>query len=461
MRPRQLRGEQLAGASVAHGPGRGEDRAPVRIGRVHAEAALEPVGEAGLLAAGGQVAQHRPRLDRGKLVRVAEQHEARVRSQRAHQMLHQLEVDHGGLVHDDDLRRDRELRVVAEAAARRLIAEQPVQRARLGQLGREPAVVVGRVGQRGQRAGHRPGQPLRRLAGRRGQGDRARRDPGADQHAAQRGADGGLPGARPAGDDSERPRRGQGHRAALLVGKRDRSPARRRRARLDIVERGHREPLGRPDPTHAREKAGEQALLAAVQAVRGDGAGGGHQRAAVARVADQRIERRGAGRDHQARDVAQELARVEVQPRRAAKTDDERGERSALAAADRQPGRALALRGAERERDERQSQALSLAQRPGRGHQLFGQVHALVAEVVGDGGPAQPMQRAPPPVQLRLGPRSPLAGQPLQRGAHRRQGQPPAPARAHRMLSPSAIARSAISSNPGRSTCAAPLRRKK
>jgi hypothetical protein len=107
-----------------------------RIGRVHGDAArgLEraPRLRPDHHPLGGwpdDVAEHGARLDRGKLSRVTDEHEPRLRPERLEQPRHQRQGHHRRLVDDHDVVGEPLIAVVAKAAvAARPSAEQTVKR---------------------------------------------------------------------------------------------------------------------------------------------------------------------------------------------------------------------------------------------------------------------------------------------------------------------------------------------
>ena len=185
-------------------------------------AALEPAHH---------VAQHRAGLDRGELVRVADEHQPRVGAHGLEQPRHLGQRDHRGLVDHDHVVREPVAAVVAEArGVARVGPQQPVE-GRGGDAG-EPCAVG--VLERRRLLVHRLLQPRGGLAGRRGE-----RDPQAvgvlvEQPHEQARHRRRLAGAGTAGQHGRPlPGRGEAGRDLLVVGG----------ARPCLLHRGH-------DPRH-------------------------------------------------------------------------------------------------------------------------------------------------------------------------------------------------------------------
>ena len=117
----------------------------------------------------GEVGEDLAGIDRGELMRVADQDQRCARGQRVEQRVHQLEIDHRGFVDDHRADGQRALRVMGEAAA--AVAEQAVQRLRDRRRRGERAIGVGGVRDRGELLADHLGEPVRRLAGLRGERD--------------------------------------------------------------------------------------------------------------------------------------------------------------------------------------------------------------------------------------------------------------------------------------------------
>ncbi|MCY1512828.1 hypothetical protein D9M68_473040 [compost metagenome] len=158
--------------------------------------------------AAAQFAEHRAGFHRGELVLVAEQDQPGARRQRGEQRGHHFQVDHGRLVHHQQVQRQRVAGVMAELAAVRAAAEQAVQGGDFGGDDLARRLAIGQCGK--IETIHRPGdgfvQPRRRLAGGRGQAD-AQRPAAVERQALQQRQQahhrGGLAGAGAAGDDAE------------------------------------------------------------------------------------------------------------------------------------------------------------------------------------------------------------------------------------------------------------------
>ena len=144
------------------------------------------------------VRQDLPGADRRQLVDVAHDEQRRVVRNGPQQRLHEQDVDHGGLVDDQEVAVEGVALVALEAAGLGIDFEQPMNR----------------PGLESRRFGH----PLGRAPGR-----------GAEQHldaldpenAQDRLDDGGLADARPSGDDERLAGQRQPDRVALAVGERE------------------------------------------------------------------------------------------------------------------------------------------------------------------------------------------------------------------------------------------------
>ncbi len=152
-------------------------------------------------AGGDDVGQHLPRSDRGQLVDVADDQQRGIVRHRLQQRLHQHDIDHRGLVDDQQVAVERVVAVALEAAALGVDLEQPVDG-----LGLE----AGRLGHAlGGAAGGRAEQELHALG---------REDP------QDRVDDGGLADAGAAGDDEHFGDQRQADRGLLAVGERQAGP---------------------------------------------------------------------------------------------------------------------------------------------------------------------------------------------------------------------------------------------
>ena len=178
-----------------------------------------------VLGAPAQLAEHRAGLDRGELVLVAEQHQARAGRQRGQHGGHHLQVDHRRLVHHQHVHRQRVAGVVAEVAGVRTAAEQAVEGRHLDGDRRAHGLAVGQASQNqiGDGAGDGFVEPGGGLAGGRGQPDaqgagRRTGDGQRLQHRQQTHHGGGLAGAGTAGHDRKRTPRGQRAGQLLPVG---------------------------------------------------------------------------------------------------------------------------------------------------------------------------------------------------------------------------------------------------
>ena len=165
-----------------------------------------------------QVAQHSPGFNRGQLVFVAQQHQARRRRQGQQQRVHHFQVHHRGLVHDQHIHIERVGRVVAKLACVGPCPQQRMQRARRAHAGNQRAQVqtcIGRHGQAGQGIVDRLLQARRRLASGRSQRHAQRAAIGVQrqQQRQQAGGGVGLAGAGPTRDDRQprAQRHGAGH----------------------------------------------------------------------------------------------------------------------------------------------------------------------------------------------------------------------------------------------------------
>ncbi len=163
------------------------------------------------------IAEHGPRLHRGELILVAEQDQAGVARQCIEQARHHGQVDHGGLIHHQQVEVQRVACVVAELAAPRDHTEQPVQGARFGGDRLDP---LGGQVQRLQGRADTLGEARRRLAGGGHQPDRrclACLQAGLHQNGQELRHSRGLAGAGAAGDDRKGARRRGGRRQLLAV----------------------------------------------------------------------------------------------------------------------------------------------------------------------------------------------------------------------------------------------------
>ena len=214
-----------------------------------------PAGSSGLMrwlsgrrrASGAEIAEHAAGLDRRQLIGVADEDQARLRPQRARQLLDQREVEHRRLVDDHPGVGQRVVLVVTEgAAAQRAVrreAEQPVQRRRA--LGREMPSAASPSATRF--AALPVGAATAIDSGRHPQ-----RAPGADDAADERR----LAAARAAGHDGRATARARPR--SPRAGRRS-SGARRRPAAASAAAGavgGPREPRGRARPPDAA-RAGE------------------------------------------------------------------------------------------------------------------------------------------------------------------------------------------------------------
>ena len=192
-------------------------------------------------AGGDDVGQHLARPDRGQLVDVADDQQRGLVRHRLHQRLHQHDIDHRGLVDDQQVAVERVVGVALEAAALGVDLEQPVDG-----LGLEP----GRLGHAlGGAAGRGAQQQLHALC---------------REDAQDRLDDRGLADARPAGDDQHLGHQRQPDRGDLALGKRQAGPLLDPRQRLVRVDPGPgqravrqpQQPLGDDPlgPVQARQK---------------------------------------------------------------------------------------------------------------------------------------------------------------------------------------------------------------
>ena len=103
----------------------GDDPAPGRL--------AEHLGQADdrHQAAGDDVGQHLARTDGGKLVDIADDEQRRLVRHRTEQRAHQQDIDHAGLVHDQEIALERMLLGAAELAGARVRLQQAVDRLRL------------------------------------------------------------------------------------------------------------------------------------------------------------------------------------------------------------------------------------------------------------------------------------------------------------------------------------------
>ena len=184
-----------------------------------------------------QVAHHGTRFHRGQLVTVAQQHHARAGRQRIQQRGHHFQVDHRGLVDEEQVDVQRVGRVVHEAPRARARAKQRVQgarraeRSRPGRQRQRVAQLLLQTLQRGADGlpqarsglarGRRERHPQRLCAGMQG----------LQQHEQPRGGV-GLASAGPAGDEGQPPAQGQRAGYLLPIG-----PSRRTRGGLCIGRR--------------------------------------------------------------------------------------------------------------------------------------------------------------------------------------------------------------------------------
>ena len=99
--------------------------------------------------AGDQVGQDLARTNRGELVDVAHDQQRRAVGNRLHQRLHQHDVDHRGLVHNEQVAVERIIRVALESSGLRIDLQQPVNGLRLepGRLGHALGGTPGRCAQ--------------------------------------------------------------------------------------------------------------------------------------------------------------------------------------------------------------------------------------------------------------------------------------------------------------------------
>ncbi len=170
-----------------------------------------------LLGIPAQVTQYRTGLDRGQLVLVAQQYQARPWRQGIEQVGHHFQVDHRRFVDHQHVQRQRVAGMVAEVPRTRAAAEQAVHGADLG--GDMPAH-LGADLQALDLLANGFGQTRGRLAGRRGQANaqrpallhRRRLQQGQQAHHGS-----GLTRARAAGDDAEAGASGQGTGKLLPV----------------------------------------------------------------------------------------------------------------------------------------------------------------------------------------------------------------------------------------------------
>ena len=158
----------------------------------------ENLGEAhdGHRARGDDVGQHLSRSDRWQLVDVADDQERGIVRHRLHQRLHQHDIDHGGLVDDQQVAVELVVAVAFEAAALRVDLKEPVDG-----LGLE----AGRLGHAlGGAAGGGAEKQLRALC---------------RENPQDRLDDRGLADTRPAGDDEHFGNQRQADRGLLALGK--------------------------------------------------------------------------------------------------------------------------------------------------------------------------------------------------------------------------------------------------
>ena len=214
--------------------------------------AIGEVAPRALLAGGADdVAEHRTGLDRGELVRVADEDQPGAGGEGLDEVGHQRRRDHRGLVDDDDVERQVVAAVVAEPAA---AAGPPTEQAVQGDGPQRGEPLPGRRGDV-----HPLGlvvdrllQPGGGLAGRRGERD-ALRCAGLLVEEGDDAGDGRrLPGARPAGDDGERAAHRGGSSGALEVG----------RDRCRTGGRGRRSAAPRRPPAGGRRPRSDASAIA-------------------------------------------------------------------------------------------------------------------------------------------------------------------------------------------------------
>ena len=165
-------------------------------------------------AGGDDVGQDLTRADRGQLVDVADDQQRGIVGHRLQQRLHQHDVDHRGLVDDQQVAVERVVAAALEAAALGVDLEQPVDG-----LGLEPG-----------RFGHA-------LGGAAGRGAQQQAHALGGEDAQDRVDDGGLAHARPAGDDQHLRQQRQPDRGDLAFGQRQAGlllDPRQRLLRIDV-----------------------------------------------------------------------------------------------------------------------------------------------------------------------------------------------------------------------------------
>ena len=158
----------------------------------------EDLGQAhdGHRAGGDDVGQHLSRSDRWQLVDIADDQERGIVRHRLHQRLHQHDIDHGGLVDDQQVAVELVVAVAFEAAALGVDLKEPVDG-----LGLE----AGRLGHALGGAAGRGAEKKLRALGR--------------EHPQDRVDDRGLADTRPAGDDEHLGNQRQADRGLLALGK--------------------------------------------------------------------------------------------------------------------------------------------------------------------------------------------------------------------------------------------------
>ena len=158
----------------------------------------ENLGEAhdGHRAGGDDVGQHLSRSDRRQLVDVTHDQEGGIIRHRLHQRLHQHDIDHGGLVDDQQVTVELVIAVALEAAALRVDLKQPVDGLCL-----EPCRLAHALGGAARRGAEKQPHALCR------------------EHPQDRLDDGGLADTRPAGNDEHLGPQRQADRGLLALGK--------------------------------------------------------------------------------------------------------------------------------------------------------------------------------------------------------------------------------------------------
>ena len=163
------------------------------------------------------IPQHGPRLHRGELILIPQQHQAGMGGQCRQQPRHQGQIHHGGFIHHQQIQMQRVSGMVPELIAPRYAAQEPVQGAGRGGYG-----LTSDLGQRqtGQGVAYAFAQAGRRLAGGSHQADERRptlSQPLLHQQSQELGDGCGLAGAWAAGDDGEGAPRRRGHSQLLIV----------------------------------------------------------------------------------------------------------------------------------------------------------------------------------------------------------------------------------------------------